>query len=141
MSLTKEDLVFDLYYASSTDEEGNKLAQLTVQFRDASAVPHVTTQLARTTFKRDRSKVYAVGEQSVKNGSDTLLAAIEAYYRTDPKTIFENLMAQVQDMIEGNLSANNTGLVHTASPLCLAALWKSICLSPSTTSSKPANGA
>lgn len=46
MSLTKEDLVFDLYYASSTDEEGNKLAQLTVQFRDASAVPHVTTQLA-----------------------------------------------------------------------------------------------
>ena len=32
MSLTKEDLVFDLYYASSTDEEGNKLAQLTVQF-------------------------------------------------------------------------------------------------------------
>ncbi|MBC2873375.1 hypothetical protein H7U18_26745 [Klebsiella pneumoniae] len=66
MSLTKEDLVFDLYYASSTDEEGNKLAQLTVQFRDASAVPHVTTQLARTTLKRDRSKVYAVGEQSVK---------------------------------------------------------------------------
>ncbi|HBS6785008.1 TPA: hypothetical protein MDM46_001275 [Klebsiella pneumoniae] len=108
MSLTKEDLVFDLYYASSTDEEGNKLAQLTVQFRDPSAVPHVTTQLARTTFKRDRSKVYAVGEQSVKNGSDTLLAAIEAYYRTDPKTIFENLMAQVQDMIEGNLGANNT---------------------------------
>jgi hypothetical protein len=52
MSLTKEDLVFDLYYASSTDEEGNKLAQLTVQFRDASAVPHVTTQLARTTLKR-----------------------------------------------------------------------------------------
>ncbi|VCY15567.1 hypothetical protein BANRA_05230 [Klebsiella pneumoniae] len=24
------------------------------------------------------------------------------------KTIFENLMAQVQDMIEGNLGANNT---------------------------------
>lgn len=109
MSLTKEDLVFDLYYASSTDEEGNKLAQLTVQFRDASAVPHVTTQLARTTLKRDRSKVYAVGEQSVKNGSDTLLAAIEAYYRTDPKTIFENLMAQVQDMIEGNLAPTIPG--------------------------------
>ena len=81
MSLTKEDLVFDLYYASSTDEEGNKLAQLTVQFRDESAVPHVTTQLARTTLKRDRSKAYAVGEQSVKNGSDTLLAAIEAHFR------------------------------------------------------------
>ena len=44
----------------------------------------------------------------MKNGSDTLLAAIEAYYRTDPKTIFEGLMAQVQDMIEGNLGANNT---------------------------------
>ncbi|STS78600.1 Uncharacterised protein [Klebsiella pneumoniae] len=141
MSLTKEDLVFDLYYASSTDEEGNKLAQLTVQFRDASAVPHVTTQLARTTLKRDRSKVYAVGEQSVKNGSDTLLAAIEAYYRTDPKTIFENLMAQVQDMIEATWAPTIPGLVHTASPLCLAALWKIICRSPSTTSSKPANGA
>lgn len=140
MSLTKEDLVFDLYYASSTDEEGNKLAQLTVQFRDASAVPHVTTQLARTTLKRDRSKVYAVGEQSVKNGSDTLLAAIEAYYRTDPKTIFENLMAG-SGYDRGQPWRQQYGLVLTASPLCLAALWKSICLSPSTTSSKPANGA
>ncbi|MDV5722822.1 hypothetical protein [Klebsiella pneumoniae] len=72
MSLTKEDLVFDLYYASSTDEEGNKLAQLTVQFRDASAVPHKITQLARTTLKRDRSKVCAVGEQSVKKMVRTL---------------------------------------------------------------------
>lgn len=110
MSLKHEDLVMDLFYTSSTNEAGDKQARVTIQIRDEGAVSQVTTQLIRTTMKATKAKVYAVGEQSIKDGSDPLLVAIESYYRQDTKSVTETLMAEVTDFLEGNLGSDNTYL-------------------------------
>ena len=105
MSLKRTDLVYDLFYASSTDP---MIATLTIQLRDEAGVTQLSTQLTRTVLRSNKQKVYAVGQQMINDGGDPLLVAAEAYFRKDTATLTEGLISDVLDFIEGNLGAGST---------------------------------
>ncbi|HCL5638177.1 TPA: hypothetical protein N2N45_004260 [Klebsiella aerogenes] len=109
MSLKRTDLVYDLFYASSTDPlTADRIATLTIQLRDESGVTQLSTQLSRTVLRSSNQKIYAVGQQMINDGGDALLVAAEAYFRKDAATITEDLIGDVLDFIEGNLGAGST---------------------------------
>lgn len=68
-----------------------------------------TSKLVCVTGK-DNKKTYQVGEQSVSNGSDPLLTAIENYWRQDTESIVNALLMDVSDFITGNINTNATFL-------------------------------
>lgn len=68
-----------------------------------------TSKLVCVTGK-DNKKTYQVGEQSVSNGSDPLLTAIENYWRQDTESIVNALLMDVSDFITGNINTNTTFL-------------------------------
>lgn len=109
MSLKRNELVYDLFYASNTDPlTADRIATLTVQLRDEAGNTQLSTQLSRTVLRTNQKKVYAVGQQMINDGGDPLLVAAEAYFRTDSAAKTEALIAQVLDFIEGNLGAGST---------------------------------
>ncbi|HHT4259149.1 TPA: hypothetical protein ACTYZB_004816 [Klebsiella variicola] len=109
MSLKRTDLVYDLFYASTTDAvTADRTATLTIQLRDDAGVTQTYTQLCRTTVRSSGEKVYTVGQQMVNSGSDPLLVATEAYFRKNTSTLTEGLISEVLDFIEGNLGAGST---------------------------------
>lgn len=109
MSLKRTDLVYDLFYASSTDPlTADRIATLTIQLRDESGVTQLSTQLSRTVLRSSNQKIYAVGQQMINDGGDALLVAAEAYFRKDTATLAEDLIGDVLDFIEGNLGAGST---------------------------------
>ena len=109
MSLKRTDLVYDLFYSSSTETStSDRIVVLTAQFRLPSGANQLTTQLTRRIVKSTKAKQYQVGQQIIADGSDPLLVAAETFYRQDPATTIEELMGTVQDFIEGNLGANST---------------------------------
>lgn len=111
MSFKREDLLFDMFYASDTDPStGDKKVTLTIQLRDAGATTQLLTQLTQVTAKATKVKTYGVGQQTIQNGSDPLLVAVESFYREDPKTVVTAAMDEVLDFIEGNLDAGSTWL-------------------------------
>jgi uncharacterized protein (DUF2164 family) len=60
---------------------------------------------------RDRQgekKTYSVGKQSLANGSDPLLVAIEQYWRTGTEGLVKDLLAEVMDFISGSVGQENT---------------------------------
>ena len=109
MSLTRNDMVYDLYYASNTDPmTADRTATLTIQLRDEAGATKLTTQLSRTIVRATKAKVYAVGQQMIVAGDDALLVATEAYLRKDTASLPEDLISKVMDFIEGNMGAGST---------------------------------
>ncbi|MFV6629340.1 hypothetical protein ACNPHD_17660 [Klebsiella pneumoniae] len=109
MSLTRNDMVYDLYYASNTDPmTADRTATLTIQLRDEAGATKLTTQLSRTIVRATKAKVYAVGQQMIVVGDDALLVATEAYLRKDTASLTEDLISKVMDFIEGNMGAGST---------------------------------
>lgn len=107
---TRDDLTISMYYASSTDlESGNKLATMTIEVRDTSPIADLAlmTQLQCMTDKA-KKKTYAVGKQSIANGSDPLLVAIEQYWRTGTEALVKDLLSEVMDFISGSVGQENT---------------------------------
>ncbi|MFW4194156.1 hypothetical protein ACKLKD_11480 [Klebsiella sp. 10982] len=109
MSLTRNDMVYDLYYASNTDPmTADRTATLTIQLRNEAGATKLTTQLSRTIVRATKAKVYAVGQQMIVAGDDALLVATEAYLRKDTASLTEDLISKVMDFIEGNMGAGST---------------------------------
>ena len=109
MSLTRNDMVYDLYYASNTDPmTADRTATLTIQLRDEAGATKLTTKLSRTIVRATKAKVYAVGQQMIVAGDDALLVATEAYLRKDTASLTEDLISKVMDFIEGNMGAGST---------------------------------
>ena len=86
---SRDDLTISMYYASSTDaESGKKLATMTIEVRDVSPVAELAqmTQLQCVTDSA-KKKTYTIGKQSISNGSDPLLIAIEEYWRINTEAL------------------------------------------------------
>ena len=66
MMYQRTDLTLSMFYASSADADGNKVATLTMQVIAAEAGAVQTSQL-RCITDSAKKKTYSVGEQSVSN--------------------------------------------------------------------------
>ena len=56
----------------------------------------------------NKAKRYSIGEQFIANGSDSLLAAIETWWRDNSAALIEELMIEVMDFILSNVNQNAT---------------------------------
>ncbi|HBS5067104.1 hypothetical protein [Klebsiella pneumoniae] len=107
MMYQRTDLTLSMFYASSVDADGNKVATLTMQVI-AAEVGAVQTSQLRCITDSAKKKTYSVGEQSVSNGSDPLLVAIENYWRQSTDVVVKGLIAEVTDFIAGNINSVST---------------------------------
>lgn len=105
----RNDLTLTLFYASSTSDEGSKVAMFTVQVINTDMVAVQSNTLQCITDKSGK-KGYSVGEQTICNGSDPLLIALENYWRVNTEAVVNGLMADVSDFIAGNVSQSSTYL-------------------------------
>ncbi|WP_261802913.1 hypothetical protein [Klebsiella variicola] len=105
----RNDLTLTLFYASSTSDEGNKVAMFTVQVNNTDMVAVQSNTLQCITDKSGK-KGYSVGEQTISNGSDPLLIALENYWRVNTEAVVNGLMADVSDFIAGNVCGVATGI-------------------------------
>ena len=105
----RNDLTISMFYASSTNDDGSKTAAITVQVNGPAATAVQTSQLLCVTDKA-KVKTYVVGEQSIKDGSDPLLVAIENYWRQNTQAVVGQLMNDVLEFIAGNVSQGTTWL-------------------------------
>lgn len=106
MTVLRENLILDLYYASETTS-GEKVAKLTVVLRDNTTGADVhTSTLLRTNAGED--DVYSIGYQNISNASDPLLLNLEGFFRTAGKELFEKLMAKTNEMFASDLNPNST---------------------------------
>ncbi|MCX8540133.1 MULTISPECIES: hypothetical protein [Klebsiella pneumoniae complex] len=105
----RNDLTLTLFYASSTSDEGSKVAMFTVQVNNTDMVSVQSNTLQCITDKSGK-KGYSVGEQTICNGSDPLLIALENYWRVNTEAVVNGLMADVSDFIAGNVSQSSTYL-------------------------------
>ena len=86
----RNDLTLTLFYASSTSDEGSKVAMFTVQVINTDMVAVQSNTLQCITDKSGK-KGYSVGEQTISDGSDPLLIALENYWRVKWFTEFGHL--------------------------------------------------
>lgn len=105
----RNDLTLTLFYASSTSDEGSKVAMFTVQVNNTDMVSVQSNTLQCITDKSGK-KGYSVCEQTISNGSDPLLIALENYWRVNTEAVVNGLMADVSDFIAGNVSQSSTYL-------------------------------
>ncbi|WP_297200378.1 hypothetical protein [uncultured Pluralibacter sp.] len=105
----RNDLTLSMFYASSTNNDGSKTAIITVQINASNADAVQTSQLLCIT-DTSKKKSYAVGEQSIKDGSDPLLVSIESYWRQNTQAVVGQLMSDVLEFIAGNVSQGTTWL-------------------------------
>lgn len=105
----RDELTISMFYASSTNDDGSKTATITIQVNAANADAVQTSQLLCITDV-SKQKTYVVGEQSIKDGSDPLLVAIESYWRTNTQAVVGQLMSDVLEFIAGNVSQGTTWL-------------------------------
>lgn len=105
----RNDLTLSLFYASSTKDDGEKVATLTVQVNNADMVTMQSNKLQCITDKTGK-KAYSVGEQTISNGSDALLVALESYWRQSTETVVTGLLLDVGDFIAGHISQSSTFL-------------------------------
>ena len=105
----RNDLTLTLFYASSTSDEGSKVAMFTVQVNNTDMVSVQSNTLQCITDKSGK-KGYSVGAQTISNGSDPLLIALENYWRVNTEAVVNGLMADVSDFIAGNVSQSSTYL-------------------------------
>ncbi|SWA75821.1 Uncharacterised protein [Klebsiella pneumoniae] len=107
---SRDDLTISMYYASSTDaESGKKLATMTIEVRDVSPVAELAqmTQLQCVTDSA-KKKTYTIGKQSISNGSDPLLIAIEEYWRINTEALVKDLLTEVMEFVAGSIGQENT---------------------------------
>ncbi|EMT6127473.1 hypothetical protein WMR49_004526 [Klebsiella michiganensis] len=105
---TSNDLTLSMFYSSAIAEEtGNKVATLTVQTMGPSAEILQISKLHCITDE-NKAKRYSIGEQVIANGSDSLLAAIETWWRDNSAALIEELMIEVMDFILSNVNQNAT---------------------------------
>ncbi|WII79721.1 hypothetical protein N5863_15105 [Klebsiella pasteurii] len=105
---TSNDLTLSMFYSSAIAEEtGNKVATLTVQTMGPSAEILQISKLHCITDE-NKEKRYSIGEQFIANGSDSLLAAIETWWRDNSAALIEELMIEVMDFILSNVNQNAT---------------------------------
>ncbi|MGN2428618.1 hypothetical protein [Klebsiella electrica] len=107
MIYQRTDLTLSMFYASSADIDGNKVATLTLQVNAPEVGAVQTSQLTCITDAA-KKKTYAVGEQTIKNGSDPLLVAIENYWRQNTDPVVKGLIGEVTDFIAGNINSIST---------------------------------
>ncbi len=107
MMYQRTDLTLSMFYASSADADGNKVATLTMQVIAARLAPSRPVNCYASPIAR--RKTYTVGEQSISNGSDPLLVAIENYWRQSTDVVVKGLIAEVTDFIAGNINSVSTG--------------------------------
>lgn len=105
----RNDLTLSLFYASSTNDDGDKVASLTVQVNNSDMVAMQSNKLQCITDKTGK-KAYSVGEQMITNGSDPLLVALEDYWRRNTETAVTGFLNDVGDFIAGNISQSSTFL-------------------------------
>lgn len=105
----RNDLTLSLFYASSTNDDGDKVASLTVQVNNSDMVAMQSNKLQCITDKTGK-KAYSVGEQMITNGSDPLLVALEDYWRRNTETVATGFLNDVGDFIAGNISQSSTFL-------------------------------
>lgn len=105
----RNNLTLTLFYASCTSDEGSKVAMFTVQVNNTDMVSVQSNTLQCITDKSGK-KVYSVGEQTISNGSDPLLIALENYWRVNTEAVVSGLMTDVSDFIAGNVSQSSTYL-------------------------------
>lgn len=103
----RNELTLSMFYASSTDNDGNKVAAILMQVNGPESVPVQTSQLICVTDKA-RKKTCSVGEQMTKSGSDPLLVAIENYWRQNTEAVVADLLTDVADFIAGGVNNNAT---------------------------------
>ena len=105
---TSNDLSLSMFYSSAIAEEsGNKVATLTVQTMGPSAEILQISKLHCIT-NENKMKSYSIGEQFIANGSDSLLAAIETWWRDNSSVLIEELMIEVMDFVLSNVNQNAT---------------------------------
>lgn len=108
MTVIRENLVLDLYYASETTS-GGKVAKLTAILRDSTNGTEVlTTTLIRTGTEEDG--VYTVGFQSISDASEPMLLKLETYFRGVDKEMFEKMMVKADELYTSYLNPSNTWL-------------------------------
>ena len=107
MMYQRTDLTLSMFYASSADADGNKVATLTMQVIAAEVGAVQTSQLLCITDSA-KKKTYTVSEQSISNGSDPLLVAIENYWRQSTDVVVKGLIAEVTDFIAGTINSVST---------------------------------
>ncbi|WP_447314123.1 hypothetical protein ACNHIR_06780 [Klebsiella michiganensis] len=105
----RNDLTLSLFYASSTNDDGDKVASLTVQVNNSDMVAMQSNKLQCITDKTGK-KAYSAGEQMITNGSDPLLVALEDYWRRNTETVVTGFLNDVGDFIAGNISQSSTFL-------------------------------
>lgn len=105
----RNDLTLSLFYASSTNDDGDKVATLTVQVNNTDMVAMQSNKLQCITDKTGK-KAYSVGEQMITNGSDPLLVALEDYWRQNTEMVVTGLLVDVGDFIAGHISQSSTFL-------------------------------
>ncbi|HBM2917834.1 TPA: hypothetical protein LVK99_001924 [Klebsiella michiganensis] len=105
----RNDLTLSLFYASSTNDDDDKVASLTVQVNNTDMMAMQSNKLQCITDKTGK-KAYSVGEQMITNGSDPLLVAIEDYWRQNTETVVTGFLNDVGDFIAGNISQSSTFL-------------------------------
>ncbi|WP_200842840.1 MULTISPECIES: hypothetical protein [unclassified Raoultella] len=107
MMFNRNELTLSMFYASSTDNDGNQIAAIMLQVNNPESVGVQTSQLLCATDKAGK-KTYSVGEQMTKNGSDPLLVAIENYWRQNTEAVVSDLLTDVADFIAGGMNNNST---------------------------------
>ncbi|CDV89483.1 hypothetical protein ABT929_004213 [Salmonella enterica subsp. enterica serovar Uganda] len=108
MSILRENLTMDLFYASGKAGDAN-VARITVVVKDASTgiEVHIST-LTRT--GDEKNATYAVGLQTISDASDPILLKLETYFRNVDKGMFEKYMAKSNEVFKSSLNQGNTWL-------------------------------
>ncbi|UTP20498.1 hypothetical protein [Escherichia coli] len=101
MTVKRENLTLDMYYASET-ENGDKVAKITIVLRDNASGEEVHTSTLTRTGEAIKGK-YSVRYQSISNASDPLLIKLETHFRGADQTLFENLMKKVDAVYTSSL--------------------------------------
>ena len=106
MSVKRENLTIDMYYASEKAED-EAVAKITVMIRDNESGAEVqTSTLVRTGTGEEAT--YAVGYQNINDATDPLLLKLENHFRSVDKVLFEKLMEVVDEVYTSNLNSNTT---------------------------------
>ncbi|MEI9597212.1 hypothetical protein V5056_26040, partial [Escherichia coli] len=104
MTVKREKLTVDVYYASET-AEGKNVAKITVVTYNTETGAEV--QASTIVRKGDASDgEYETQYQSIFDATDPLLLKIENYFRQVDEEVFETMMNMVNTVFASNLNTN-----------------------------------
>ncbi|WP_098030488.1 hypothetical protein [Escherichia coli] len=106
MTVKREKLTVDVYYASET-AEGKNVAKITVVTYNTETGAEV--QASTIVRKGDASGgEYATQYQSILDATDPLLLKIENYFRQVDEEVFETMMNMVNTVFASSLNTSTT---------------------------------